>query len=149
MRSLNIRFDQLDVPPDQFLRGGAGWQMCRAGGADPDRFGLGSKSPLRGWTILVTEMLLDLAALNRREMLCWDSWGMVAGSLDLGEADQAFLDELAQAMLDESHSDEWAGLHAHGRLRLPAVIDSYSPALHPEQMPLRVKLAPGIVSGDC
>ncbi len=149
LRSLNIRFDPLDVPPDQFLRGGAGWLLCRAGGADPNRFGLGSKSLLRGWTILVTEMLLDLAALNRREMLCWDSWGTVAGSQDLGEADQTFLDELARATLDESRSDEWARLHADGRLRLPAVIDSYSPALRPEQMPLRVKLAPGIVSGDC
>ena len=149
MRSLNIRFDPPDVPPDQFLRGGAGWLLCRAGSADPDRFGLGSKSPLRGWPILVTEMLLDLAALNRKEMLCWDSWRMVAQSPDLGEADQAFLDELARATLDESRSDEWARLHADERLRLPAIIDSYSPALRPEQMPLRVKLAPGIVSRDC
>ena len=94
-------------------------------------------------------MLLDLAALNRKEMLCWDSWGMVAQSLDLGVVDKAFLDELARATLDESRSDELARLHADERLRLPAIIDSYSPALRPEQMPLRVKLAPGIVSRDC
>ena len=74
---------------------------------------------------------------------------MVAQSLDLGVVDKAFLDELARATLDESRSDELARLHADERLRLPAIIDSYSPALRPEQMPLRVKLAPGIVSRDC
>ncbi len=149
IRTLNIRFDPLDLPADQFLRGGAGWLACRDGAADPNRFGLGSQSPLRGWPILVTETLLDLAALNRRELLCWDSWGMAANSLGLSRADNEFLDNLARATLDETRGDEWAGLLRDERLRIPPVIDSYSPALAPEDMPLRVELAPAIVTGDC
>lgn len=149
IRTLNIRFDPLDLPADQFLRGGAGWLACRDGAADPNRFGLGSQSPLRGWPILVTETLLDLAALNRRELLCWDSWGMAANSLGLSKADNEFLDNLARATLDETRGDEWAGLLQDERLRIPPVIDSYSPALAPEDMPLRVELAPAIVTGDC
>lgn len=148
IRTLNIRFDPLDLPADQFLRGGAGWLACREGAADPNRFGLGSKSPVRGWPILVTETLLDLAALNRRELLCWDSWGMAADSLDLGEADHRFLDNLARATLDDGRSDEWPSLLQDERLRIPPVIDSYSPALAPEDMPLRVELAPAIVTND-
>ncbi len=37
---LNIPFDPLDVPRDQFITGGRAWQMCRSGQADPDRFGI-------------------------------------------------------------------------------------------------------------
>ena len=135
-----VEFDPLDVPADQFIRGGAGWLMCRAGAADPDRFGLGPASPLHGWEFIVTEMLLDLAALNRREMLCWDSWGIANNSLDLSEADKTFLDEIARATLDEARADERARLFADERLRLPPVIQSYSPAAKPEEMPLDVVL---------
>ena len=136
----DIRFDPLDVPDDQFLRGGAGWLMCRAGAADPDRFGLGPDSPLKGWEFIVTETLLDLAALNRVEMLCWDGWGIVGNSLDLSEADKSFLDEVARVTLDEARADERARLFTDERLRLPPVIQSYSPAVKPEDMPLEVVL---------
>lgn len=135
-----IDFDPLDVPEDQFLRGGMGWLMCRAGAADPDRFGLGPASPLHGWEFIVTELLLDLAALNRREMLCWDSWGIANNSLDLSEADKLFLDEIASATLDDASADDRARLFADDRLRLPPVIQSYSPAAKPEEMPLEVTL---------
>ena len=136
----NIRFDPLDVPEDQFLRGGKGWLMCRAGDADPERFGLGPASPLHGWEFIVSEMLLDLAALNGVEMLCWDSWGMADNSLDLSEADKLFLDEVASVTLEEARADERARLFADERLRLPRVIQSFSPAATPEEMPLDVTL---------
>lgn len=143
IETYHIAFDVLDVPAEQFVRGGQGWLMCREQAADPDRFGLGSKSPVRGWMIIVTEMLLDLAALNRAEMLCWDSWGIAGRSLNLSEADKAFLDELARATLDESRFSDWQGLFQDGRLRLPKVIQSYSPALQPAELPLDVRLGLG------
>ncbi len=136
----NIRFDPLNVPDNQFLRGGMGWLMCRSGAADPDRFGLGPNSPLRGWEFIVTETLLDLAALNRLEMLCWDSWGMGKTSLDLSDDDKLFLDEIARVTLDESRSHEWQRLFKDDRLRIPLVIESFSPAVKPEDMPLTVAL---------
>ena len=136
----DIQFDPLDVPADQFLRGGAAWRLVRAGEAAPDRFGLGSNSPIRGRQIIITEMLLDLAALNRREMLCWDTWGIANNSLDLSEADKTFLDEIAGATLDDARADEWARLFADERLRIPPVIQSFSPAAKPEDLPLEVTL---------
>ncbi len=136
----NIRFDPLDVPDDQFLRGGMGWLMCRRDAADPTRFGLGPNSLLYGWEFIITEMLLDLAALNRLEMLCWDSWGKVERFIDLSDDDKIFLDELARATLDESRSQEWALLYEDERLRIPPLIESYSPAAKPEAMPLMVAL---------
>jgi len=38
--ALKIPFDPLDVPRDQFIVGGMAWQMCRAGQADPESFGI-------------------------------------------------------------------------------------------------------------
>jgi len=135
-----VEFDPLDVPADQFIRGGAGWLMCRAGHADPERFGLGSASTLCGWEFVVGETLLDLAALNGHEMLCWDSWGMSENALNLDEDDKAFLDEVALDTLDDTRSEGWPKLMEDERLRIPQVIQSYSPAVKPEDMPLAVVL---------
>ena len=40
-----IGFDPFDVPRDQFVVGGRAWQLCRAGEADPDTFGLAPHLP--------------------------------------------------------------------------------------------------------
>jgi len=37
---LGVCFDPLDVPRDEFIVGDKAWQMCRAGQADPDTFGI-------------------------------------------------------------------------------------------------------------
>ncbi len=135
-----VEFNPLDVPADQFIRGGAGWLMCRAGQADPERFGLGSGSTLCGWEFLVGETLLDLAALNGFEMLCWDSWGMTEKAPNLDEDDKAFLDEVALVTLDDSRSEGWAKLMEDERMSIPPAILSYSPAAKPEDLPLEVVL---------
>ena len=135
-----ITFDVFDVPDDQFVRGGRGWLMCRHEGADPNQFGISVHLPMRGAVFTVTEMLLDLAALNRTEMLCWDSWGIVSKVESLTEDDERFLDELAEATLDNSRFANWQILFQHELLRLPDTIKSYSPAVPPDQMPLTVHL---------
>lgn len=142
---LGIDFEVLDMPEGQFITGGRGWLMVRRENAEPDRFGLGSQSPIRGMPIILTETLLDLAALNGAEMLCWDTWGY---SLDFGamtEEDRLFIDKVAEATLDDSRSDEWPTLFQHEKLNLPATIHSFSPAVRPEEMPLTVQLKQKVV----
>ncbi|MCA9904681.1 MAG: transglutaminase domain-containing protein [Anaerolineae bacterium] len=141
IKHFGITFDVLDVPDDQFVRGGQGWLMCRREGADPDRFGLGSGSPLHGWDFILTEMLLDLAALNRVELLCWDSWGFASGDFALSDDDKTFLDRVAAATLDNARFEECQALFQHEKLRVPDVIQSYSPAVPREQLPVTVHLA--------
>ena len=135
----NIAFDVLDVPNDQFIRGGRGWLMCRREGADPQRFGLSAKLPLRGAIFVLTELLLDLAALNKVEMLCWDSWGIVRRFDTLTTEEQSFLDQVAEATLDNNRFAEWATLFQHDDLILPDTIESYSPAAKKDQMPIIVQ----------
>ncbi len=93
-------FDIRDVPRDKFLVGGKGWQLAR-GGMDPKLFGLGSIQG--GYEFIVTEILLDLAALNRDEHLCWECWGYSDQNYTtFTEDDLTFLDEVARVTEDNN-----------------------------------------------
>ncbi len=125
-------FDVLNVPRDQFIVAGKAWQMCRAGKADPERFGLGSGVPVCGWWFIRGRMLLDLAGLNKVEMLCWDEWSY--GHEDyapLSDEDNALLDHLAVVSQqgDTGFAELQRLFNTDARLRLPDPFQSYSPAL--------------------
>jgi hypothetical protein len=68
-------FDPLDVPRDRFLLAGEGWRRYRAGLADPSTFGV-SVLGLTGVWMVRANVVRDLAALNRAEVLPWDAWGL-------------------------------------------------------------------------
>jgi hypothetical protein len=133
-------FDVKDVPHDQFLRGGRAWLMIRKEGADPNTFGITKDFPAKGTDFVITETLLDLAALNGKELLCWDVWGFSASTRKMTDADKAFLDRVAEATLDDSHFEEWKTLFQHEKLRVPTDIRSWTPAVPPDQMPVTVHL---------
>jgi Transglutaminase-like superfamily len=91
-RILQISFNTLDVPRDQFIVGGKAWQTCRSGLADPDTFGI---ADMHGLGFIGGNLVRDLAALNKTEMLPWDCWGvMLRENLD-DPADLALLDRAA------------------------------------------------------
>jgi hypothetical protein len=72
MRSvLNITFDTLDMPPGAFINAGEAWQMCRSQKANPDAFGI---FQWHGWNFIRGNVVRDLLALNRIEILPWDFW---------------------------------------------------------------------------
>jgi hypothetical protein len=60
------------VPRDRFLIAGDAWVKCRTDEADPATFGIFDEGGL--WFI-AQNMIRDLAALNKVEMLPWDVWG--------------------------------------------------------------------------
>lgn len=71
--TLKLSFNPLDMPPGQFVLAGEAWQMCRAGKADPDHFGI---FEWHGWDFIKGNVLRDFLALNKVEVLPWDSWGL-------------------------------------------------------------------------
>ena len=90
---LQIPFDNLDVPHDQFLTGGRAWQMARQEGADPDKFGI---FDMHGLWFIRGDLIRDFLALNRFEILPWDHWGLMDGEDEkLSQADWKLLDHLA------------------------------------------------------
>jgi len=84
-RLLGVAFDPLDVPRDQFITGGRAWQMCRSGGADPDSFGI---FDMHGLWFIRGNVVRDLLALGKLEVLPWDVWGIMAES-EAAKADPA------------------------------------------------------------
>jgi hypothetical protein len=94
-RKLGLSFDPFDVPAGQFLTGGEAWRLCRAGRVDPAHFGIA-----RWWGawFVRNNVVRDLAALNKIEMLPWDSWGLMDrhSTLGHGPADD-LVDQVAAA----------------------------------------------------
>ncbi|MBI4757910.1 MAG: transglutaminase domain-containing protein [Chloroflexi bacterium] len=116
---LQIQFDPLDVPRDQFLTGGKAWLMCRAGQADPDHFGI---FDMRGLWFIRGDLLRDLLALNKIEILPWDGWGLIAkDEKELTEEERAFLDHVAALTLagNEAFPQIRSTYENDARLRMP------------------------------
>jgi len=74
-RALDIKFDPLDVPPEEFITAGRAWEMCRSGRADPDKFGI---LDMHGVRFIWGDVVRDFLALNKIEILPWDGgWGFL------------------------------------------------------------------------
>jgi Transglutaminase-like superfamily len=123
-KALNINFNPLDVPRDRFIIAGDAWQMCRTGGADPNKFGL-THVQLSGLWFIAGNVLRDLASLNRMEMLPWDVWG----AMDMNDEaitgeKKALLDRVAALTLasDDAFADVRAIYESDDRLRVPPVV---------------------------
>jgi hypothetical protein len=67
-------FDTEDLPPGPFVPAGEAWQQCRTGRADPNTFGI---FEFWGLWFVQANVVRDLAALNKMELLPWDVWGLM------------------------------------------------------------------------
>jgi hypothetical protein len=131
--------DLLDVPRDRFLVGADAWSACRSGALDPERFVVAPDLPqpfLRSWAYLTHNLVFDLAALHKDEMILWDLWGPL--TMGRPKPDESTLDDLA-AILAEQHRGLYRPLvpDTFDDLRVPAVVTSVTP---PEFTPERVAL---------
>lgn len=121
---LKIDHDILDIPRDRFIMAGDIWMQCRIGEADPSKFGI-FQGDLRGLWFIAGEMVRDVAALNKIEMLPWDVWGVIPRPNELLDDDQlTFFDRLAT--LTRSPDASFAELHklyeSDNRLGVPATV---------------------------
>lgn len=131
-------FNTLDMPENVFTTGGRAWQMCREEGADPARFGLGSGMPdVKGWWFIHHRMHLDIAALNKVELLCWDSWSYIEEPNDLSDDELAVLDEAAALSLNPDSTALRAFTAQHTPLQVPDAVYCYSPANGPSHVKIR------------
>ncbi len=123
-RKLNIRHDIHDVPRDQFLVAPEAWDRCRKGAADPSKFGIGFAG-LRGLWFVAGDLVRDLAALNKVELLPWDIWGaQPRANQSLDDNQLAFFDRLAALTRepDASFAELRALYDSDDRLRVPTTI---------------------------
>jgi Transglutaminase-like superfamily len=96
---LQIRFDTLDLPGDQFVFAAEAWRRCRDGVAAADSFGHGSEGT--GAWFLRVNLVRDLLSLDKREVSAWDGWRAApAESRDVDSAARAWCDEVAAMLSD-------------------------------------------------
>jgi len=123
--------DPLDVPRDRFLVAGDAWQLCRSGEVDPETFMVDPSLDVestRSWPYLQHNLIHDLAALNKVEMLLWDAWGL-ADEHSTDPHDLELLERIAQvtANPDPTLHELRALYAADSRLLVPANVISYDP----------------------
>ena len=128
--ALDLDFDHTDQPRGQFLTGSEAWRLCRSGRADPEEFGI---FDMHGLWFVLGDLFLDLAAMNKVELLPWDGLGQgPAWRPDDGELDE--LDRLA-AVID---ADRLADIRReHQRRPVPPTIISFV-----DGVPTPVELGP-------
>lgn len=101
---LKIDHDILDVPRDRFLVAGDAWAQCRGGQADPAKFGIEFVN-LRGLWYIAGNVVREVAALNKVEMLPWDVWGAQPRPNEKLDDDQlSFFDRVGALTQDPDNS---------------------------------------------
>ncbi|MCC7130637.1 MAG: hypothetical protein B6D39_12420 [Anaerolineae bacterium UTCFX2] len=137
----NIQFDVYDIPRDQFLVGGKAWQMCRAGVADPNRFGVSGFGDMKGLPFVRGNLILDLAAQNKMELLTWDCWGLMQRGLRAHTDEELRLLDKVAALTqagNEALSEIKTLYEAESGLKVPAVITCYNPVGAPFEVTLPI-----------
>jgi hypothetical protein len=126
----DVQLDAMALPRNRFLVGGTAWHACRSKQADPERFVVdpGLQIPdTRGWPQLRHNLVQDLSAHNKREMLLWDDWGLLEndGSSD---AELALLDRVAKVTRQDNPPFATVqSLYAEDPgLRVPEVVTSFN-----------------------
>ena len=101
-RHFGVAFDPCNVPRDRFVTAGRAWRDTRSGRMDPTTCGVRSVGIAGVWFV-AGSVVRDLAALNKREMLPWDYWGIsrnMRPGIPVNAADAARIDTLAALIAD-------------------------------------------------
>ena len=123
-QDLKIGFDPLDVPRDQFIVGGKAWLSCKNGETDPEKFGI---FDIRGMWFIRGNLIRDLAASNKVELLPWDGWGLIDQEFEnLSNGELILLDDIASMTSDEIDFLAVRELYKSNKsLEVPPIIKSY------------------------
>jgi hypothetical protein len=123
--TLGTTFDPADVPRQQFVVAGAAWIRCRKGDLDPSECGLEGDGQ-SGWWWVAGNLVRDVAALSKMELLPWDVWGAMPGPADPIPAGLAAeLDHLAAITAVPGTAAESRAHYENGQFRVPAQVYNF------------------------
>ncbi|TCM40959.1 transglutaminase-like domain-containing protein [Kribbella sp. VKM Ac-2568] len=98
-------FDVQDMPAGRFRSAAEVWLGFRSGALDGDLYGVDPSLPLRGGWFIRDYVFLQLAHLQRDELLLWDGFGGMADDLEM---DLGPTDEIAALLVASDNGDEAA-----------------------------------------
>lgn len=118
-KAFQFKFNILDLPKGKFLSGGEVWELCRSGKLDPNLCGI---FDLKGSWFVKDNVLRDLMALNKLEILPWDCNEFMESSRELNEEDYTLLDKIAESTTagDKCFSKVRSLYESNSDLRMPA-----------------------------
>jgi len=96
--AITAEFDTEDLPPGPFVPAGEAWQQCRTGRADPNTFGI---FEFWGLWFVHANVVRELAALNKMELLPWDVWGPMTVQEEPNAEATTLTDTVAEAIAGE------------------------------------------------
>ena len=127
-KGMGVTIDTLDVGREDFWVAGQAWQRCRRGEEKPEDFGI---LDMWGLWFVQGNLIRDLAALCKIELLPWDNWGLMEA--ELSEEQLALCDHIAE--LTTARELDVAAIRKLYRendsLRVPQTIKSYRPKPQP------------------
>lgn len=101
-----VKHDVFDVPRDEFVVAGDAWQKSRKGEIDASKVGT-FNGQLRGLWFIAGVIVRDIAALNKVEVLQWDSWGTMPKPGERLEDNQELL-TMFDGLAEYSHDPDKA-----------------------------------------
>lgn len=121
--------DWLDLRPGiDFQTGAEAWIALRNERIKPDQYVVAPElhvPELRGAPYIAHNLVIDLAHMNKQEMLLWDSWGILVdfeGPI-VPEEDMSFLDDISRLLSDQQVDPaEISELMVNERLHIPDVV---------------------------
>ena len=91
-KTLKPKMNTYDIPHDLFLDAGRTWKEFRKGIHEPNRFGI---ADWRGEIFVLNKLLMELASLNKIEVLAWECWGICSKIDNINILGYEIFDELA------------------------------------------------------
>lgn len=95
-REWGVKLNPLDLPAGAFMTGGEAWKLYRTGALQADQCGIMGEEWIGGFGFILAEVVLDLMALNKSELLPWDGNALSRTSeSELSPEQYALLDRVA------------------------------------------------------
>ena len=98
-KALKLEMSTLDIPKDKFPDAGTIWLIFREGEIEPEKFGI---FEWRGEVFALNKLIMDLACLNKVEVLAWEGWGICSKVKNIEKLGYEIFDDLAAKI---SHAD--------------------------------------------
>lgn len=124
-QALGIAFDPADVPREEFVVAGQAWIRYREGNLDPSGCGLEGEGH-SGWWWIAGNLVRDVAALSKMELLPWDVWGGMPRPDDpITDVLAEEFDQLAAITAHPDTAAESCARYANERFRVPAHVYNF------------------------
>ena len=113
------------------------WTACRAGEQCACQYEADAQHKHTGWEALRTNLILDLAAMNKVELLNWDRYGWLLRPFeDFSDKALATMDKAAAALVNEDMDAILAIYENEEGLQAPRIIKCDTPLVPPHKAEL-------------